>query len=221
MEVGGLGAVAAGAAVPLIAFAAVATAAYQAFGLYEDIKHEESLNQNAIAEARAREISEMIEHGASRAEVEARVNQIHEAMAQTVGKTNDAMNHWGGTLGTYNDQLQNESNKAQQHLNDLAVSAALASSWLAALRPPTAAEKLSQLNDIYGGGAGGDSAAEQKRLKASVGGHGGTSIQKVEIVVTSNQSPSRIARSVHGELAKLSQNRRASPFVRNFSARDE
>jgi hypothetical protein len=49
------------------------------------------------------------------------------------------------------------------------------------------------------------------------GGHGGTSIQKVEIVVTSNQNPERIARSVTDELAKLSRNRKSSRFTTNYS----
>ena len=46
-------------------------------------------------------------------------------------------------------------------------------------------------------------------------------IQKVEIVVTSNSSPSRIARVVEARLANLSRNRRSSPYVPNYSSRDE
>lgn len=61
---------------------------------------------------------------------------------------------------------------------------------------------------------GGKGAETLKRR----GGHGGTSIQKVEIVVTSNQNPERIARSVTDELAKLSRNRKASRFTTNYSS---
>lgn len=57
-----------------------------------------------------------------------------------------------------------------------------------------------------------------KKPKKHKGGGGGTNIQKVEIVVTSNQDPSRIARAVAGELEKFQRNRRSSPFSRNFSA---
>ncbi len=58
----------------------------------------------------------------------------------------------------------------------------------------------------------------KKQPKKHKGGGGGTNIQKVEIVVTSNQDPSRIARAVAGELEKLQRNRRSSPYGRNFSA---
>lgn len=57
----------------------------------------------------------------------------------------------------------------------------------------------------------GEHAAHHK------GGGGGTKIQKVEIVVTSNQSPSRIAREVVGELGKLSRTPTTSKYVPNFS----
>lgn len=57
-----------------------------------------------------------------------------------------------------------------------------------------------------------------KHAPGHKGGAGGTSIQKVEIVVTSNQHPSRIARAVADELVQLGRDRRSSPFVRNYSA---
>jgi len=50
------------------------------------------------------------------------------------------------------------------------------------------------------------------------GGGGGTHIQKVEIVVTTNADPSRIARLVYADLANLARHRTTSPDVRNFSA---
>jgi hypothetical protein len=59
--------------------------------------------------------------------------------------------------------------------------------------------------------------AKTKQAKHK-GGGGGTHIQKVEIVVTSNQDPSRIARAVAGELEKMQRNRRSSPYSRNFAA---
>jgi hypothetical protein len=48
----------------------------------------------------------------------------------------------------------------------------------------------------------------------SPGGKGGTSIQKVEIVVTSNQHPSRVSRLVVDELVKLDRTARVSGYDR-------
>lgn len=48
------------------------------------------------------------------------------------------------------------------------------------------------------------------------GGGGGTNIQKVEIVVTSNQEPSRIARDVRNELANLHVRTGRSPDVVHY-----
>ena len=58
---------------------------------------------------------------------------------------------------------------------------------------------------------GAEKAAHHK------GGGGGTKIQKVEIVVTSNQSPSRIARETVNELGKLSRAPTSSKYRPNFS----
>ncbi|HEX7600762.1 MAG TPA: hypothetical protein VF316_04115 [Polyangiaceae bacterium] len=59
--------------------------------------------------------------------------------------------------------------------------------------------------------------AEVKKTKAPSGG-GGTSIQKVEIVVSSNADPSRVARLVFNEVANLSRNPKASPDAPNYSS---
>jgi hypothetical protein len=66
--------------------------------------------------------------------------------------------------------------------------------------------------------AGAVTARSKKHGKKHPGGGGGTSIQKVEIVVTSNQNPSRIARSVTDELAKLARVRQTSPHVTDYSS---
>jgi hypothetical protein len=55
------------------------------------------------------------------------------------------------------------------------------------------------------------------RLNRHPGGGGGTHIQKVEIVVTGNPEPSRVARLVKDELANLSRRPKASPDVANYS----
>jgi len=50
--------------------------------------------------------------------------------------------------------------------------------------------------------------ANPAQAKKAPGGHGGMTVQKVEIVVTSNQHPSRIARTVLDEFSKLQRNPR-------------
>lgn len=57
-----------------------------------------------------------------------------------------------------------------------------------------------------------------KTQKKGVPGGGGTTIQKVEIVVSSNQDPSRIARAIDDRLADVSRNPTSSRFVRNWGA---
>lgn len=61
-------------------------------------------------------------------------------------------------------------------------------------------------------------AGAKKTDKKSVHGHGGTNIQKVEIVVSSNQDPSRIARLTVKELADISRNPTSSRNVKNWSS---
>lgn len=63
----------------------------------------------------------------------------------------------------------------------------------------------------------GSGDAKKKADKVG-GGHGGTSIQKVEIVVTSNQNPSRIARLVYAEMGKVARNPRASRYTPNYAS---
>lgn len=50
------------------------------------------------------------------------------------------------------------------------------------------------------------------------GGGGGTNIQKVEIVISTNQDPSRIARLTVDRLEDISRHPTSSRYVRNFSA---
>lgn len=72
---------------------------------------------------------------------------------------------------------------------------------------------ITQQNRKFLGGG-----SETKKGGAVTGGHGGTNIQKVEIVVTQNNSPSRVARVVMDELGKLTRNPRSSSFTRNYSS---
>lgn len=62
-------------------------------------------------------------------------------------------------------------------------------------------------------------AADRANQTKHPGGGGGTHIQKVEIVVTTNQEPSRVARIVGDHLMSLSRNPGRSPHVPNYSAR--
>lgn len=71
--------------------------------------------------------------------------------------------------------------------------------------------------DWLGAFTSGIAAQAKKDDKAETpkhpGGAGGTTIQKVEIVVTQNNNPSRVARSVVDELSKLQRNPRVSKFA--------
>jgi hypothetical protein len=64
---------------------------------------------------------------------------------------------------------------------------------------------------------GGRADAERAKTKAVSGG-GGTNIQKVEIVVSTNADPSRVARAAVDRLADLSRNPTSSRMVRNWSS---
>ena len=59
---------------------------------------------------------------------------------------------------------------------------------------------------------------DRKTKKGAGGGHGGTTIQKVEIVVTSNQDPSRIARFTVDRLQDVSRFPTSSARTRNWSS---
>lgn len=61
-------------------------------------------------------------------------------------------------------------------------------------------------------------AQDGKKAKPVGGGHGGTSIQKVEIVVTGNPNPSRVAHMVMDEFGKLARNPRSSRFTPNYAS---
>jgi len=50
------------------------------------------------------------------------------------------------------------------------------------------------------------------------GGGGGVHVDRVEITISSNQDPNRVARVVAGHLADLARYRKSSPYVPNFSA---
>lgn len=69
------------------------------------------------------------------------------------------------------------------------------------------------------GPGGGTPTAERERPRKPLhpGGGGGTTVQKVEIVVTSNQEPSRIARAVEIEFTKKLHRSGRSPDVANYS----
>jgi len=73
-------------------------------------------------------------------------------------------------------------------------------------------ELLRAVRDESGSPSSSSNSAKQ------VHGGGGTSIQKVEIVVSSNQDPSRIARAVRDELSSVGRNPTSSRFVRNWGS---
>lgn len=62
-----------------------------------------------------------------------------------------------------------------------------------------------------------DDNANGKKTPTVKGG-GGTSIQKVEIVISTNQDPSRIARAIDDRLVDISRNPTSSRYVRNWGS---
>ncbi len=61
--------------------------------------------------------------------------------------------------------------------------------------------------------AAAEAASKTMAKVGGGGGGGGTHVQKVEIVVNSNQDPTRIAHAVAGEFAKWQRNPKRSPLV--------
>jgi hypothetical protein len=124
------------------------------------------------------------------ASIEFVADSIHSAKILWAEQTMLDRSHVG--LNTINEQID----PARQSLE---------------LRPSNLA--LSALADLER-----EDRSAKKANKRDVAGHGGTHIQKVEIVVSSNQDPSRIARLTATELAKLSQTPTSSRYAKNFSA---
>jgi len=110
--------------------------------------------------------------------------------------------------------------EARQEIEGLSASANDAATMLANLAGTDAgvfsaeADLVRRLNARYTDPAAAAGAGGRARHG---GGGGGTHIQKVEIVVTSNQDPSRVARATVDELGKLASFRRSSRYVPNYS----
>lgn len=228
----GLAVGAAGAASALAALAGVGLAAWQGYELYKDVQDQRTEDEKAIAENVKAEIEESKRLGESSHELVNRFNRLqgeaeklkestrHWTDAQLAMKGMDraAMDLQIALYGAASaaasfeaaaagrmaaiareNQISPEGPQAARTNADLAL---LGATQMAkdALRDPN-----SSLNFQA-------KAAEAARHK---GGGGGTKIQKVEIVVTSNQNPSRIAREVRDELAQVSRTRKASRYTFN------
>jgi hypothetical protein len=61
-------------------------------------------------------------------------------------------------------------------------------------------------------------SAEKKKQENKHPGGGGVNVQKVEIVVSANDDPSRVARLIHAHLANIARNPKSSRDVKNYSA---
>lgn len=194
----------------LAAVAAWGVAVYEAADLSRELKEQDQANRLAIGKARGDEIAAMIRSGAAEDDIAERL----AFMAQPI----DA---------------------AQWAFNDVATSAALAAANLDLIGGVIAAgqkasDSIAEQANRDSGMANfmtvmgkslptlaSDAAAAAKKAPKMKGGHGGTHVQKVEIVVTSNQNPSRIARAVETRFLKATTNRRQSPDVPNFSNFEE
>ena len=194
-----LGAAAVTAGAALAALGGIVLAGWQAFKLWKDLKDVEA-NQT-------RQLTWEAENFVKTA----------AKMGNPIEQTSYAM-----------EQLRDQGEHARAALFEMALEAQQAA---ASLRTIAARETAGKGAAITGWattgimlGLGQAFAETQKTPGRSTkatkhpGGGGGTSIQKVEIVVTSNQDPSRVARMVTDEIAKLARLRKSSPHVTNYAS---
>jgi hypothetical protein len=143
-----------------------------------------------------------------------------------------ALEHWAvglaGTLASGLDMLTHRTDYAVYALQSLGYSAKAASDFLHKVpklnvtdEPAPPVDRMFDVGVNAMGRTAGILSGLAEQAKANVGakgGKGGTNIQKVEITVSSNQDPSRIARLVFSELSSIARNPTASRAVPNFSA---
>jgi hypothetical protein len=219
-----LGAAAASAAMPLLAFAAMVAGLAMAYDqgskLFAEMKSDAPLNAMAAFEFGERMVRDFggelktgtrewadfqsvvqknIENGDA---VSASANLAGEAFgsvtsaAYAAAAALGAIGGRGGDVGTVA--------RAAQMGNDAAASA------LSSMTMMTMGAVAERMADGTVGKAKGGAPKHG-------GGGGGTTVQKVEIVVTSNQDPSRVARMVMSEIQNLQRHPRVSRGVPNYS----
>ena len=209
----GAGAIAGAGAAFIAALAGAGAAVWQFTELQNDIHDDYAKTANAKAEASAREIQDMVKQGYSEEMIQQRINAMHDQyiasgqnLAANILDTAMAAAEAAGTLRSIAQDTMGGRGRGPYGNDD----------WSQPLKygfdPAT-------FNTKYKATAEPDVSPNAKNMKHK-GGGGGT-IQKVEIVVTSNQNPSRIARAVVGHIGRLQRNPGASPDVRNYSALED
>jgi hypothetical protein len=198
-----LGSAAAVAGAALAAVGAVAWAGYEAYKLHEEIVEQDRIHLMKMGW----EAEDFVEKAASMGDATGMTTSVieqltaagHEAEAELYRVALEA-HHAAVSLASI---AERETERQQEQIIMPAVTA-------------IGQMALQQMGEQQTAAA---QAAEEKRKKTRhPGGAGGTNIQKVEIVVTSNQDPSRIARAVTDELAKAARLRKSSPHVTNYAA---
>ncbi len=113
------------------------------------------------------------------------------------------------------------ANQASTGLKFLYDKLDLSKHFMTSAEPPSGERAPKMLGQILAGREDEESRryhAESTTKKGAGGGGGGTHIQKVEIVVTSNQDPSRIARMTADRLQDISRFPTSSSRARNWGA---
>lgn len=150
-------------------------------------------------------------HGFTAAEAERSMREHGLAVQNTIMEIDKSAGAVAGSIYNVAANIESASyallNRVEKRDNDIS------DYWGGMLR---LGAQNNQANREFAGAATSANADKHKHK-----GGGGGSIQKVEIVVTSNQHPSRIARAVVGEIGKLQRMSGQSPHAENYSALDE
>lgn len=155
-------------------------------------------------------------------------NDANNAGKELANETFERLNAQGKSSLEMWEQVRLESQLMRAKFQDVtaaAYEAQFALRSLAATQPMSREardqEDISARVNAYLAGPLKPAAEGAKKMDPKHKGGGGGTIQKVEIVVTSNQHPSRIARAVVGHMVRIARNPTASPDVRNYSALED
>lgn len=194
----GLLATAGACAAVTAALAGVSAAAWQGYGLYNDISEDERKTRDSRVRSAQDVINSMQEMDYA--------NKYYQTQLQAMISSGDEL----GVAMLWTAAAAKEAASALEavaaHRTD--ENAQLGAYWGDVLNNGV----LNMVKDNLAG------KGEKPKAAGHPGGGGGTTVQKVEIVVTSNSDPSRVARMVYGELQNLARHPKISPNAPNYSA---
>lgn len=211
-------AVTAGAA--LAALAGVGAAVYEGYQLHQELQEQADADEKARADFIGRSWEEMLGRNDTYSK------DIYVATEEYAKSINEVRQR--GLEAAERDQNAAEAENANMLASQMELE--LQTRQLAATMEKYSDDMASKMIDKYESqdaflvnrllhGPGGP-LSDEKAAKApkTHGGAGGTNIQKVEIVVTGNDNPSRVAHIVMEKLSQMSRNKTSSTDVPNYSA---